>query len=251
MQFSVCAVRLIRCPTTYFLQLSDLFDITTGKNIWAHYLENHFWALELLRLGYTLAISQTHIGTRSKGPSALLPAFSPSWLSLDIIQVRGLGEALQWGPRSRQRVPAAAAFTVCTPGTAPAQTLGAVTKVSEICWIWPWRALKVCGPWSFSHLVLTSQIIPVYPNLPSFSKLQIPLLNTLNSARSNSRKRFRQWNAKLRKVQRFLLIMGSQYHLNSRITWSFFLLKLDIYKIENPQCFSCQELSGKSLLYYR
>lgn len=85
----------------------------------------------------------------------------------------------------------------------------------------------------------------------SFSKLQIPLFNTLNSARNNSRKRFRQWNAKLRKVQRFLLIMGSQYHLNSRITWSFFLLKLDIYKIENPQCFSFQELSGKSLLYYR
>lgn len=52
-----------------------------------------------------------------------------------------------------------------------------------------------------------------------------------------------------RKVQSFLLIMGSQCLLNLWITWSLFsFLKLDIYKTENPQCFSFQEYSGKSLL---
>lgn len=81
--------------------------------------------------------------------------------------------------------------------------------------------------------------------------LQIPVFSILNSARSNSRNRFRQWNAKLREVQRFLLIMGSQYHLNAWLTCSFFLLKWDVYKGENLWWSSFQELKGKSLLYYR
>lgn len=46
MEFLACTVRLIKYPPTYFVQLSYLFDATTGKNIWVDYLENHFWAPE-------------------------------------------------------------------------------------------------------------------------------------------------------------------------------------------------------------
>lgn len=156
MEFLIYAVRLIKYPPMYFLQLSNPFDVTTGKNICVHYLENHIWAPE----AGTLSVSQPHTRTRSR----------------------------------------------CQ---------GGVTKVSEICWVWSWRGLKVCAcsPASCSH-----------PNnstvsKSSSSKLQIPLFNYLNSARNNSRKHFRQWN-----VKRFLLVMGSQYHLNSWIIWFFFLL---------------------------
>lgn len=113
--------------------------------------------------GYVPASCRDKKQVPRRPPSGLLSSltFPP-----DIIQVHGLQEALQQDHWRRQRVPAPEAFSVCTLGTDLMHTLGVVTGVNEICWVWPWRALKVCGPWLFFRMMFTSQVIPVCPNLP-------------------------------------------------------------------------------------
>lgn len=237
MELLICMVRLIKCPPTYFLQLPDPFDITTGKNIWVHYLENHIWAPE----AGTLPVSRPHTATRSQCLAAFLPAFFAPWFSWDIIHVGGPGRSLQWGPGA-----GSGDLLPWHSAGAPQDLLPCRPREESPRWVKyagsgpeeGWKSVVVLPDVHISNNFTVSK--------SSSSKLQIPLFNNLNSARSNSRKCFGQWN-----VKRFLLVMGSQYHLNSWIIWFFFLLKLVIYKIENPQCFSFQELSGKILLYYR
>lgn len=240
MEFSICTVRQIKCPPTYLLQLSDSFDITTGKSIWVHYLENHFWAPEA---GTHSACLSASYRDKKQVPGPSLPSRFLSALTFPGYNPRRWArEVIAARPWSRQWEPASVAFGRCSPGTAPMQTQEESPR---------WVKYAGSGPeegWK-SVVILLSDVHISNSSIvskSSSSKLQIPLFNSLNSARNNSRIRFRQWN-----VRRFLLVMGSQYHLNSWIIWFFFLPKLDIYKIENPQCFSFQELSGKSLLYYR
>lgn len=66
-KFLIYAVRLIKYPPMYFLQLLNPFDVTTGKNIWVHYLENHIWAPEAGALSLSLIQGQ-EAGAREESP---------------------------------------------------------------------------------------------------------------------------------------------------------------------------------------
>lgn len=156
-------VSLMRCPITYLLQFSDPFDISTGKNIWAHYVENHFWASKLLRLVYPLAISQPHAGTRSRCPEGLLPALSPPWFFPRHNPSTWVAGGIAARPLEQAKGTCSCGVQCMHLGNCSDADPGGL---NETFWVWPWRALKVRGPCLFSCLMFTSQMIPVCPNLP-------------------------------------------------------------------------------------